>query len=119
MNVKRVSRIVSILFEEMRNLTDEDRDLPIRWNIMHMYSSAQLAKILALRRGMDIELAAIAASLHDIVVIVTKKSDKHAEIAEEYVKDMIRKYNDGSWNLPKVTQEEQDLIVKAIIQHSD
>lgn len=65
MDVRRVNRIVSMLLEEMRDLTDEGRDLPIRWNVMHMFSSSQLAKVLALRRGIDAELASIAAALHD------------------------------------------------------
>lgn len=120
MDVKRVSRLVSMIFDEMRSATDVDRDLPIRWSVMHMYSSTQLAKIVALRRGMDMELAAIAAALHDIAVITTKKSEKHAEVAGGYVIDVIRRYNNGPWtNLPKITQEEEDIIINAIIQHSD
>ncbi len=31
------------------------------WNIMHMYSSAQLAKLLAIKRGIDPELVALTA----------------------------------------------------------
>ncbi|WP_427340755.1 hypothetical protein [Caloranaerobacter sp. DY30410] len=47
--VKRLNRILSMLLLEMKDLSDEDRDLPIRWNIMHMYTSLQIAKILALK----------------------------------------------------------------------
>lgn len=43
LNVKRVNRLLVTLFEEMRYLDDEGRDLPIKWNMMHMYSSSQLA----------------------------------------------------------------------------
>ncbi len=71
MDVRRVNRLVSVLFEEMKDLSDEGRDLPIRWNVMHMFSSSQLAKVLAMRRGLDPELAAIAAALHDIAVVAT------------------------------------------------
>lgn len=120
MNVKRVSRIVSMLYDEMKILTDEGRDLPVRWNVMHMYSSSQLAKLIAIRRGMDIELASIAAALHDIAVVRTMKSKGHAEFAEEHVRNAIEKYNNGTWaDLPQITKEEEDLLVNAIIKHSD
>lgn len=55
-NVKRVSRITAMLYDEMKALSDEGRDLPLVWNVMHMYSSSQLAKVIALRRGMNMEL---------------------------------------------------------------
>jgi uncharacterized protein len=121
LNVKRLNRILSILFDEMRSLSDDDRDLPIRWNVMHMYSSSQLAKLLALRRGINMELAAIAAALHDIAVIVTKRTDGHAVKAEKYVREAVEKYNNNEWrkNTPIITKDEEDTIVNAIIQHSD
>lgn len=121
-NVIRLNRIVSILLYEIKDLSDEDRDLPIRWNIMHMYSSSQLAKLLALKRGIDIELAGIALALHDIGAVMTKKRKNHAEIAEPYVREVIDKYNsritDGG-TLTEIKEEEIEHIAKAIINHSN
>lgn len=120
LNVKRVNRLLVTLFEEMRYLDDEGRDLSIKWNMMHMYSSSQLAKIIALRRGMDMELASIAATLHDIAVIVSKKKDNHAERAEEYVRKAIKEFNDKNGEkLGKINDEEVELLIKAISQHSN
>lgn len=120
MNVKRVNRILSMLYGEMRTLTDEGRELPVRWNVMHMYSSSQLAKIIALKRGIDPELASLAAALHDIAVIKTKRRENHALSAEPYVRETIHKYNDGSGaTLPKITKEEEDILVNAIKLHGD
>lgn len=120
LNVRRLNRILSMLFNEMRDLDDEGRDLPIRWNVCHMYSSSQLAKILALRRGVDLEVSAITAALHDIAVVITKKTEGHAEKAEKYVREVIDKYNNcNGENFPKITAEETELIVAAIIKHSD
>lgn len=120
LNVKRVNSLLVTLFEEMRYLEDEGRDLPIKWNMMHMYSSSQLAKILALRRGMDMELASIAATLHDIAVIMTKKRDNHAERAEEYVRQAIKDFNNRNGEkLGRINDEEVELLVKAISQHSN
>ena len=91
--VRRLNRILVMLLLEMKDLTDEGRDLPIRWSLMHMYSSSQLAKLLAIRRGIEPELAGIAAALHDIGVVMTKKHRGHAEAALPYVYDFIEKYN--------------------------
>lgn len=120
LNVKRVNSLLVTLFEQMRYLEDEGRDLPIKWNMMHMYSSSQLAKILALRRGIDMELASIAATLHDIAVIMTKKRDNHTERAEEYVRQAIKDFNNKNGEkLGRINDEEVELLVKAISQHSN
>jgi uncharacterized protein len=120
LNVRRLNRIMSMLFNEMKGLDDEQRDLPIRWNVCHMYSSSQLAKILALKRGVDLEIAALTAALHDIAVVITKKTEGHAEKAEKYVEEAIEKFNNSNdESFPKITPEETELIVAAIIKHSD
>jgi uncharacterized protein len=118
--VKRLNRMLTMLLFDMKDLSDEGRDLPIRWNIMHMYSSSQLAKLLAMHREIEPELAGIAAALHDIGVVMTKKHEGHAEAAVKYIEDFIEKFND-EWGtkLSKVTQEEKEEIIKAIVQHSE
>jgi len=117
---RRLNRILTMLLSEMKDLTDEGRDFPIRWNIMHMYSSSQLAKLLAMHRGIEPELAGIAAALHDIGVVMTRKHEGHAEAALPYVYDFLERYNrESGTKLSKVTEEEMEAIVKAIVQHSE
>jgi len=118
--VRRLNHILTMLLSDMKDLTDEGRDFPIRWNIMHMYSSAQLAKLLALDRGIEPELAGIAGALHDIGAVMTKKHEGHAEAAEKWVHEFLEKYNSefGS-RLTPVTKEEIDKLVKAIVRHSE
>lgn len=119
-SVRRLNYILTMLFYEMKDLTDETRDFPIRWHIMHMYSSSQLAKILAIHCGIEPELAGIAAALHDIGVVVTKKHEGHAVVAEKYVFGFLRRYNDESRSkLQIITEEEMDKIAKAIVKHSE
>jgi len=119
-SVRRLNRILAMLLLEMKDLTDEGRDLPIRWSLMHMYSSSQLAKLLAIRRGIDPELAGIAAALHDIGVVMTKKHRGHAEAALPYVYDFIERYNrESGTKLTKVTEEEMEALVKAVVQHTE
>lgn len=118
--VRRLNRILAMLLLEMRDMIDEGRDLPIRWSLMHMYSSSQLAKLLAIRRGIDPELAGIAAALHDIGVVMTKKHEGHAEAAPPYVYDFLGRYNrESGTKLFKVTEEEMGAVVKAVVQHSE
>jgi uncharacterized protein len=118
--VRRLNRILAMLLLEMKDLNDEGRDLPIRWSLMHMFSSSQLAKLLAIHRGIDPELAGIAAALHDIGVVMTKKHKGHAEAAPPYVYDFLRRYNrESGTRLSKVTEEEMEAVVKAVVQHSE
>lgn len=120
LSVRRLNRILTMLLADMKDLTDEGRDFPIRWNIMHMYSSSQLAKLLAMHRGIEPELAGIAAALHDIGVVMAKKHEGHAEGAEKYVYEFLEKYNiESGKKLPPVTKEEMEKVVKAIVKHSD
>lgn len=117
--MKRLNLILSLLLEDMKTMPEEGRDFPVRWNIMHMYSSAQLAKLLALRRGLDPELAGIAAALHDIYTIVTGKAKDHAQLSASYVYEFIERVNNGPWtNVPKISLEEAAILVSAITQHS-
>jgi len=118
-SAKRLNRILAILLSEWKGLSDEGRDFPVRWNIMHMYSSSQLAKLLAVRRGLNPELAGIAAALHDIGVVATKKHEGHAEAAEGYIDAFIEAYNvKAGAKLTPITKQERDQVVRAVAQHS-
>jgi 8-oxo-dGTP pyrophosphatase MutT (NUDIX family) len=119
LSVKRLNRILNMLLSDWKDLSDEGRDFPIRWNIMHMYSSSQLAKVLALSRGLNPELAGIAAALHDIGVVATQRHEGHAQAAEKYLDDFIGAYNaKAGIKLAPITRRERDQIVKAVAQHS-
>ncbi len=118
-SVKRLNRILAMLLRDWKDLSDEGRDFPIRWNIMHMYSSSQLAKLLALRRGLDPEVAGIAAALHDFGVVMTGRHEGHAQAGEKYVDDFIETYNSKEGiRTGLIGKEEKDQIVRAIVQHS-
>jgi uncharacterized protein len=120
MKVKRLNKILEMLFEEMNVLINEGRELPVIWNVMHLYSSLQVAKIVALKRGLDIEIAAIAAALHDVAVIVTKKTEDHAKNGEKYVREIIHDYNQVITNDKlKITDNELEIIITSVTKHSE
>jgi uncharacterized protein len=119
LSVKRLNRILAMLFSDWKDLSDEGRVFPIRWNIMHMYSSSQLAKLLAIRRGLDPERAGIAAALHDIGVVATRRHEGHAEAAEKFIDDFVEDYNaKAGTKLTPITKQERDQIVRAVAEHS-
>lgn len=120
LKVARLNRIQSILLEEMSQLSDEDRDLPIRWNIMHMYSCAQVSKLLSMKRGLNIELAGIIAALHDIGTIRTRRKENHAETGVPCARKIIDDFNNRFGDkLCKITEEEKNIILESIREHSN
>jgi uncharacterized protein len=55
-----------------------ERDYPLDWERIHMVSCAKIGQILAIKRHVNPELAAIACALHDFGRIVTGKQADHA-----------------------------------------
>lgn len=88
------------------------RDEPLHWERVHLASSARIAKDMAVKRGCDPELAAIACSLHDIGRVVTGKQSGHAPAGEQPARELLQK-------LELFTEEEIRLISKAVAHHSD
>jgi len=118
LDVRRLNRILSYLFEDMRTLSDSDRELPIKWSMMHMYSSSNLACLVALKRNLNPELLGIIAALHDIGAIKTKKRENHAFNASPFVYEIINHYNSVlKGNLSEITDLETKIIHEAVINH--
>lgn len=120
MKVKRLNKILEMLFDEMNLSIKEGGEPPVLWYVMHLYSSLQVAKILAIKRGLDLEISAIAAALHDVAVIVTKQTNDHAKNGEKYVRNIIVNYNKNITNNNlKITERELEIIVNSVIKHSE
>jgi uncharacterized protein len=119
-DMRRSGSLQKMLLTEWKHLDNEGRDLKIEWNIMHMYSSTQLAKLLAIKRGMNPELAALTAILHDIATVETMKKERHAEIAEPYIRKAVERFNNGpGTKVSVITEDEVNKIIKAVIEHSN
>ncbi len=50
-----------------------------RWGLIHLYGVSQAATLLALRRGLDPDLATVAGLLHDLDTYRTKAGPDHAD----------------------------------------
>jgi len=115
--MKRLNRLLSMLLEDYRYM--EDGELPMRWQIMHLYSSSQVAKILAMKRGLDLELAAIIAACHDMGSAYSKKRADHAQTGLPYIKALIKTYNEEKGKtLKAISPEEEAIILQAVSCHS-
>lgn len=120
LDMKRLNRILSYIFEDIKNLSDDDRDLPMRWSVMHMYSSSQLGALVALKKGLNPELLGIIAALHDIGAIKTKRRENHARNASKYIYEIIELYNSTlRGDSPIINESEISIIHEAVINHSD
>ncbi|MBN1622737.1 MAG: HD domain-containing protein [Clostridia bacterium] len=118
LEIKRANRMMLMLFSEWKGHGNEGRPLKIEWNIMHMFTSSQLAKLYALKKGLDPEICALIAVLHDIAVVEGKFRENHDGLATEYVKGAIKRYNEGGrYKLEPITEKETETILSAVVVH--
>lgn len=79
---------------------------------IHTYGVAQFCSMIALKRGLNPELAYISGLLHDIYTYFTGSSLCHSISGADMARTAIRAMN-------IFTQEEKEIILSAIFYHSD
>lgn len=80
--------------------------------IVHLYGVSSYATLLAKRRGLDQEMAAIAGLLHDYYLFTTGIEDFHDQNGAEAVRPILR-------DMGIFSVEEQRTLLRAIFYHSD
>ncbi|EGO65475.1 metal dependent phosphohydrolase [Acetonema longum DSM 6540] len=88
-----------------------DRDHSLDWERIHSISCAKIGQILALKRGVDAELAAIACSVHDYGRIITGKQRGHAAAAYAPLKHFLAETG-------RFTADEIERLAQAAKNHS-
>ena len=78
----------------------------------HLYGVSLAAQVLAKKRGLDPEIAAMAGMLHDMHAYKTGSYDDHAHLGAELAKKILNK-------LELTTPEETEIICSAIYHHDD
>ena len=112
--------IHEILFERFHGLSDDKRETPLVWSIMHMHTTTQLAKILAIKRNLDPELAGLVSVFHDVHTLLTGEYDDHGVKAESYVREVVDEHNRRFGNdIGIISAEEVSVIIEAVRVHSD
>ncbi len=103
-------KVVELLLRS--NIPDEKRESSIVWELKHSSGCCQIARILAQKRNLDVELAEIIGILHDIHVITEGNYDDHAKRGAEFARKMLGEMEGFS-------QKETELIAEAIAHHSE
>ncbi|WP_022770110.1 HD domain-containing protein [Butyrivibrio sp. NC2007] len=78
----------------------------------HLYGVSLAAQMLAKKRGLDPELAAMAGMLHDMYAYKTGSYEDHAHLGADLANTILGK-------LELTTTEETDIICSAIYHHDD
>ena len=80
--------------------------------IVHLYGVSLAATMIAKKRGLDPELASMAAMLHDLHAYKSGSYDDHAHKGAELAREIL-----GELGL--TTEEETETICSAIYHHDD
>ncbi|WP_312562649.1 HD domain-containing protein [Anaerospora sp.] len=90
---------------------NSSRDHSLDWERIHLVSCAKVGELLALKRGENAELAAIACSIHDYGRILSGKQNNHAEEGYGPAKEFLAET--GYFN-----EEETEMLSQAVRNHS-
>lgn len=82
-----------------------------RCGYLHLYGVSQACALIALKRGEDAELSAIAGMLHDISSYSTMDTKEHAKKSAAMAREILA-------SLQCFTIDEMDAICRAIGNHS-
>ena len=80
--------------------------------VNHLYGVSLAATMLARKRGLDPELAAMSAMLHDLHAYKSGSYDDHAHKGSELAREILTE-------LGLTNQEETEIICSAIYHHDD
>ena len=93
-------------------MPDSKRAWSKTFELKHSSSVTQLGRVLAQKRGLSSELAAIICAMHDIYVFTTGRVTDHAHKGAPIARKILEKTK-------KFTEAEIKLITTAIYNHSD
>ena len=94
---------------ELNKIEDADKRTGA---IAHLYGVSLAATMVAKKRGLDPEIASMAAMLHDLYAYQTGSYDDHAHKGAELARDILTEM--------KLTDKaETDIICSAIYHHDD
>lgn len=93
-------------------ISDNKRESSITWELKHSSGCLQIARILAEKRKLDIELAEISAVLHDIYVIVEGIYKTHAKLGAPIAEKILK-------SIGGFSGKEINIITSAIAHHSE
>lgn len=107
--MSRLKELRKYVDRELNQMEDVDKR---NGAIAHLYGVSLAATMIAKKRGLDPELSAMAAMLHDLHAYKTGSYEEHEHKGAELARDILREL--------KLTDEaETDMICSAIYHHGD
>lgn len=103
-------RVIELLLTS--DVPDSEREDSIIFELKHAAGCTQIARILAQQRGLDVEIADVAATLHDISVVVSGTYKDHAQRGGPIAEQILREV--GGF-----TPAEIQTITQAVAHHSE
>ncbi len=107
--MSRLKDLRKYVNKELLMMSDEDKRTGA---IVHLYGVSLAATMIAKKRGLDPELASMAAMLHDLHAYKSGSYDDHAHKGAELAREILGK-------LELTTEEEAETICSAIYPHDD
>lgn len=107
--MSRLKELRKRVDKKLLKMEDDDKRISA---INHLYGVSLAATLIAKKRGLDPELAAMAAMMHDLHAYKTGSYDDHAHLGAELAREILKKMN-------LTTEEENDIICSAIYHHDD
>ncbi len=93
------------------NIPDSDRVSSKVWELKHSSGCVQIARILAQKRGLNLEIAEVSCLLHDIYIALEGKGENHAVLGAPLAEKMLN-------DICGFEAEQIKTILKAIAEHS-
>ena len=107
--MSRLKELRKYVDAELNKMEDADKRTSA---IAHLYGVSLVATMIAKKRGMDPEIASMAAMLHDLHAYKTGSYDDHAHKGVDLAREILGEL--------KITDEaETDMICSAIYHHDD
>ena len=107
--MSRLKELRKYVDAEINKMEDQDKRTSA---IAHLYGASLAATMIAKKRGLDPEIASMAAMLHDLHAYKTGSYDDHAHLGSELAREILGK-------LGLTDETETDLICSAIYHHDD
>ena len=107
--MSRLKDLRKYIDSELNQMEDADKRTSA---IAHLYGVSLAATMIAMKRGLNPELASMAAMLHDLHAYKSGSYDDHAHKGAELAKNILNDLN-------LTDESETEIICSAIYHHDD
>ena len=107
--MSRLKELRRYVDAELNRMEDADKRISA---VNHLYGVSLAATMIAKKRGMDPEIAAMAAMMHDLAAYKSGSYDDHAHKGAELARGILTE-------LALTDEQETEMICSAIYHHDD